>query len=548
MSVKTNNKGKDRRVVFNMGQNSADEPTTLKNGFATLIENGIIDELGKIKQRGGTDRVGADDDYEGTDPVTGMYTYNVMGSLDTVVRALEGLIETLDDDNQGWTAVNDAVETSGAVDTDFLISGTVISGALISGTYALTSGVANEFIQAMDLLFMFNGGHNSYIMDRNKKVMVCGSGQDDVPKGLVAEWTNTNRLFVGGSLDRDKRDHVWFSDTLSPQLFDQVTNVIKFASGDADDGIVAIKQFRQSELIVYKGSSIFNLNIADATPSNWLNLVISKEIGCVAGRTVANLGDEHIFLARDGVRMLSRTNFDVIKNGVISKYIQDIIDRINWDRAYTSCAVYFQNRYILSVPVDGALQPNMTLIWDSQAAKLAEDLTAGWTVIPKNVWYPSCYTRFEFSDRTDALLYGDNRDVSLVFRAFTGKTDDGNAIIYKVDGPEHSIDNINEAVWYPLYCVFDSTDDTRVNILGSVNGKEFRQLSTIDFDQGVGVDLPVNLPISFTSGDDKSRHFINSKKLGRGRTFQVRILHDDLGKAFTFNEYTIFATMKGAGR
>ena len=52
MSIKINGKQKVRKVVFNAGQNSADEPTTIQDGYATLIENGLVTRVGRIERRG----------------------------------------------------------------------------------------------------------------------------------------------------------------------------------------------------------------------------------------------------------------------------------------------------------------------------------------------------------------------------------------------------------------------------------------------------------------------------------------------------------------
>jgi hypothetical protein len=198
------------------------------------------------------------------------------------------------------------------------------------------------------------------------------------------------------------------------------------------------------------------------------------------------------------------------------------------------------------VPIDNAVLPNYGLVWDSQAAKISGNMDAGWTTISANAWTPSCFTKFRFNDGSDSLLFGDNRDVTLVFNAFGADSDDGEPITITIDGPMHVDDNVRQVIWGPLYLVMDSDDATRAYISGSVNGKVFSQIATIDIDQGGGVNLPVDLPFDFGIKEAKTRSLINPKKLGRGNTFQIRIVHNDAGKTFTFNEYTIYAVQKGA--
>ena len=159
MSVKINGKQKVRKAVFNSGQNSSDEPTTVQEGYATLIENALVTRVGRIEKRGGTERVGAEDDFDGTSPIQGLTSITFPGVLNTVVRATNGGFQYLSSDFTEWTPISGCVPTGGAVDSDFLISGSVTAGALLSGgVCAVASGVATEFTQCMDLLFAFNGG------------------------------------------------------------------------------------------------------------------------------------------------------------------------------------------------------------------------------------------------------------------------------------------------------------------------------------------------------------------------------------------------------
>jgi hypothetical protein len=58
MGISIRGKQGFRSIAFNRGQNSSGEPTTLPNGYAALIENGIIDDVGKVKQRNGISKIG----------------------------------------------------------------------------------------------------------------------------------------------------------------------------------------------------------------------------------------------------------------------------------------------------------------------------------------------------------------------------------------------------------------------------------------------------------------------------------------------------------
>jgi hypothetical protein len=151
--------------------------------------------------------------------------------------------------------------------------------------------------------------------------------------------------------------------------------------GDAITGLFAWKGFL---LVVFKESSIWSVDTTPAAAygtgtvataaSDYSTARLSGRIGCVAHRSAAMAGNDLLFLSRDGVRSMSRTIAD--GSGAVSEAlsfpIDDYIQRINWAAASTSCAVYWQGRYYLGVPLDSATQPNTVLVYQPS--------TQAWTV------------------------------------------------------------------------------------------------------------------------------------------------------------------------
>jgi len=463
--------------------------------------------------------------YDGTfsaaelalDKVQGLTRFTVGTTLDRVYRVINTTLQRLDDDFKGWTDVGPG----------------------------FTADLPTNFVQAKDILFILNGTDNVHSMDSAESVTDEADTNVDPPKTTVGEYMPNNRLFLAGSKTVGQRDFLWYSDTLDPQTFDRATNVIKVRSGGGG-AITQIKQYRQDVLIIYKEDSIFSLSTRGATPlTDWELDVLHPNIGCKAGRTVANLGNEHIFLGDDGVRLITRTTFDKFRTGVISGPVDDIIKRINKDQLSKAVGYFHDNKYILAVPVDSATENNIVLIWDSQAAKASGDESNGWTVVAKENWFPAAFTEMEFSDELKTLVMGDNRDISLTYKVFSGKHDDGAAIDTVVEGPQHLVDNARQAVFSPLEVVVESPDDTTVEISGKIDGVAFQSLGNVPIDQGGGTDLPLDLPVNFSTSAGKVRKFLHPKKLGRGYTFSTKFRHNQYNKEVTFNEYTLWAKQIG---
>ena len=450
--------------------------------------------------------------------IGGITRFKVGTTLDAIFRINGTRIEYLHDDVTDWS--------------------------YLSGT-TLTADLQTEFIQAKDLLFVLNGTDNVHTINSSKAVTDEADTNVDPPKSTVGEYMPNNRLFLSGSLTASERDYLWYSDALDPQTFDRTVNVIKIRTG-ATDKITQIKSFRDDELIIYKEDSIFKLNTRGATPlSDWELDIFNPGIGCKAPRTVVKLGDEHIFLGTDGVRLLTRTQFDKVQNGIISSPVDDLISRINQDQVHKCCATFYDEKYVLAVPLDSALEPNFLLIYDLLAVQQTGDFRSGWTCIPLNNWFPTQFVNYEFSDNDYALMYADNRDISTVHRAFNGNLDDGKAIEMVIEGPRHSVNRANFAVWNPMFIVANSSDNTSMEVHARARLATYESLGKFTITNFGGVDLAVNLPFNLGGGNLKTEKYLNSKKLGKGRTVQYKFVHNERNKSATLNEYSVWARPKG---
>ena len=107
----------------------------------------------------------------------------------------------------------------------------------------------------------------------------------------------SERLIVAGQSDSDST--VAYSTRLKPYDFTGASA----GTIDTGDVIVGIKVFRNS-LVVFCKNSIFELTNLDSTP---ILKSVTKNIGCVDGNTIQEIGGDLIFLAPDGLRTVAGT-------------------------------------------------------------------------------------------------------------------------------------------------------------------------------------------------------------------------------------------------
>ena len=120
------------------------------------------------------------------------------------------------------------------------------------------------------------------------------------------------RLIVAGQSSNPQQ--VAYSTRLTPENFTGASS----GTVDVGDQIVGIKSFR-NKLIVFCKNSIYQLSNLDSTA---VLSSVTKNIGCVSGKTIQEIGGDLIFLAPDGLRTIAGTaRIDDIELGSISRKI-----------------------------------------------------------------------------------------------------------------------------------------------------------------------------------------------------------------------------------
>ena len=160
------------------------------------------------------------------------------------------------------------------------------------------------------------------------------------------------------------------------------------------------------------------------TTANYTIRTISASTGCVSHGSIAQVGEDLFFLSRTGVRSIRRTmeeNMVASDVGVISYPIQDVIDEINWAAVENATAIFWNNRYLLSVPTGTSTVNNTTLCYNTN--------TQSWTGVwrgtvseasgtPASTINPYQFVVTQFSGGKPYLISLDKVGNPLQFRDF----------------------------------------------------------------------------------------------------------------------------------
>ena len=150
-------------------------------------------------------------------------------------------------------------------------------------------------------------------------------------KGVKHVTVHDKHLIAAGV--EDNLNTIFYSGTLDP------TDFTSSGSGSIvlEDQIEGIKSFR-NELFIFCTNSIFKLiNINDS--SNIAIVPVTKNVGCLSGYSIQEIGGDLIFLAPDGLRTVAGTaRIGDVELGTVSQAIQPVLTNIASCLLYTSDA------------------------------------------------------------------------------------------------------------------------------------------------------------------------------------------------------------------
>ena len=136
----------------------------------------------------------------------------------------------------------------------------------------------------------------------------------------------------------DNLSTVYYSTLLDPTTF----NGTGSGSITLSDQIVGLKSFR-NELFIFCENSIFKLQDINGTP---VVIPVAKNIGCLSGYSIQEIGGDLLFLAPDGLRTVAGTaRIGDVELGTVSKAIQPLLtDLANNINSYIISSVVIREK------------------------------------------------------------------------------------------------------------------------------------------------------------------------------------------------------------
>jgi hypothetical protein len=511
-------------VDYSGGQVSKNYADQLTNNQGALIQNAIINVKGQISSR------------------LGQGLFNV------------------DTNSAAFSGVGDYYYQSGSSITPFMVtaSGTSVidsqsnstSWTVINTGHNITTGHNVEFIQANNLLFMINGFDNTSWWDGTTwHVGGTYPGTASPPTASTGAWLS-GYLFLGGN--PTNQQYLYFSDNTNPISFSTANNVINVSVGDGQP-IEKVQPYRTGDLIIYKSQSIYDLNIVSngnttCTPQpgcTWTLTPLTQDVGTLSPRSVVSLGNDQWFLSGPpfGIRSVIRSQFDKTFVNLVSQPIQDIFDGTNINGQILNTAqvgkaagVYFDNKYILAIPLTGSTVNNLVLVYDF--------ITQSWYEITG--WYPAEWVVYNYN-----LYYIDANDGRVV-QCFTGTVGDIGTVIPSTSMPTVGTDFVYVSKVFDfddaedpktldnLLLEFAPTGNYPVTVSVNLDNTGWQNAGTILLTSKA-ITLPVQLPFTLAS-PGITYQVLQLTKFGKFWKIQVKVELNAVNQQVTLQKISLYAT------
>lgn len=293
-------------------------------------------------------------------------------------------------------------------------SWTSISGYTAAGGATPQIGTA----QLINLIYIADATSNLFSWDGTTMVDL-GNGMDTQPPQGSIVIAATSRLFCAGN--PAVPDEITASQALAAGWANN-TLQIRIGAGDGDP-IVSLVGWDSSQVVVFKRNSVYIMTADPGVTATDLSQAtvtkVTDVLGCVARGSACVVGSDVWFLSDSGVRSIKRVLAQDERevSQAISEPISDVIQRINPASAAKCAATYWDNKYMLSVPLDNAAEPNAVLIFDTLQQTWSGYWT-GWAPLVFSLTKPSGNQRLNFGQPDGSLLRWldyipvDNEDVT----------------------------------------------------------------------------------------------------------------------------------------
>ena len=415
-------------------------------------------------------------------------------------------------------AINPALDSSPADDAVITFLSTTRDGAART-RFAKYNLTGTEKIAIVD------GANAPALYDGSTFTVLNSAPADVVSATHVTEFKKA--LFFG------KGTILTFTEPYTDDSFSVANGSGNINVGGVITGLVVFRQ----QLIVFTERNIQQLQ--GNTVADFTLQPITKDIGCIEGDTIQEIGGDIIFLGPDGLRLLSATErIGDFGLAAVSKPIQkNITDFIAANTSYTSTVIREKSQYRLLGYNNNITQENAQGII---ATQFAEQGGAG-TGFAETRGIRAYVSDSNYNDTTEVVLFANND--GYLYQMESGNSFDGSTIKTTFATPHLPIQDPRiRKTFYKLFLYTDPQGSVNfdVSLKLDFNGQDVIQPQPISFANTAGVvGFYGTGTYGTTSYGSKLQKLFEAQVIGSGFAVSFQFESDNSDPPFSLDALTV---------
>lgn len=274
--------------------------------------------------------------------------------------------------------------------------------------FSFTDAINLDLVEANSLLYSFNGTDVMKSWD--------GASFTSVANGKVLKYGAYYNSRLWG-VDPTALDTLWFSVTSTADFSSAGSGSITIFPGSGAQ-ITALHVFQDNLYVWLNGSMRGIFKVAPASAANTFTVtMITNTIGCVSHRSVAQVENDIMFVADDGIYKLGAVaTFTSIRTTNLGLRMQPLFDALSGTSKQRLVGKYFNFKYHLFYPLFGG-QNDSCLVYDIRFQGMQD-----W----RNMAAQDA-TTYTDSTKTTRFYFG-HPTTGSVYQLYLGSTDAGTTI------------------------------------------------------------------------------------------------------------------------
>lgn len=164
----------------------------------------------------------------------------------------------------------------------------------------------------------------------------------------------------------DGKDTIRASDVLDFTVFNALENSVNIGIGDSTF-LVTLYPFGNSTILVFKNRSIIALTGIEGALSDIVASEVTRQVGAVGINSVVSVGPDVVYMSDRNINLITLTSTNnALQHKILplSRNIQKIFNRVNWEYGYKVSMGFHDNKLFVALPLDNATTCNAVVVYN----------------------------------------------------------------------------------------------------------------------------------------------------------------------------------------